>query len=216
MLKQLCHTCPRTSASSCTLSGVRQLMELSRTVSSSSSSSNSRNACSVFPNRNACAGPKSWSDAYSARASRGFATITDVEASKGAGKRPLETWEEIDQHYVKAPSLENYKRPKNAPLPTDLKRSDYHQFMRGKPSRWQRQLIGPAVGSALFCFCVCEFAYAMFKLKPDDFEWIEEERARAKAARGILDIQMLKNEKLREQKAVMLSSGGGVPVGEEA
>ncbi|CAD7939858.1 unnamed protein product [Amoebophrya sp. A120] len=135
--------------------------------------------------------------------------VTDVEtASRGGKNRPLESWEEVEKHHLKIPTLDNYKRPKNAPLPTELTRADYHQFMRGKPRRWQQQTVCPAVGAALICFTFCEMAYAMFKLKPDDFDWIEEERARARAARERIDLELRRREKESKTEAKKILQGG--------
>merc|ERR1711920_836683 len=105
--------------------------------------------------------------------SSGFATSTS---------RALETWEEVELHRPKAPTLDGYVRPAGAPEQSELTRDQYHQFMMGKPSRYSIELRNFLMGLGVVSFCLSEFAYTIYKLRPDGLDWIDEERKRAEAA----------------------------------
>ena len=50
--------------------------------------------------------------------------------------------------------------------------------MRGKPTRFTKEFKALLCAVGIFCFYSGEMAFAIYKLKPDDFECIEEERVR--------------------------------------
>ena len=97
---------------------------------------------------------------------------------------PLSTWEEVERNRPRVPTLEGYRRPARAPQQQDIPREDFHRFMMGRapkiPEQW-RAFVG---GFVLFSWCIGACAFTMYKLRPDDFEWLEEERNKAEAAKA--------------------------------
>ena len=129
---------------------------------------------------------------------RFFSTSTAVTPKHPETGRPLETWEEIDLNAPKIPTLDGYERPKGAPLPSDITREQYHRFMKGKPQRFTREFKAVMAGLSIFCFYTAEMAFSIYKLKPDDFEWIEEERDRARKAKDKIDRRIARMEAQKE------------------
>lgn len=107
-----------------------------------------------------------------------------TEQHQSGKEKPLEVWEEIELNRPMVPSLDGYQRPRAAPLPSQLSREQYHQFMRGKPQAFSREFRVFLSGLCVMCFIIGEMAFTMYQLKPDDFDWMEEERAKAKAAKA--------------------------------
>ncbi|CAK9030390.1 unnamed protein product [Durusdinium trenchii] len=108
--------------------------------------------------------------------------------------RPLETWEEVELHRPKAPTLEGYVRPVGAPEQFDISREQYHQFMMGKPARYSQELRIFLMGLGVVSFCIAEFAFTVYKLRPDDLDWVDEERKRAAAAKARIEARIAKQE----------------------
>mmetsp|Transcript_2610 Transcript_2610/g.3151 ORF Transcript_2610/g.3151 Transcript_2610/m.3151 type:complete len:116 (+) Transcript_2610:2-349(+) len=106
----------------------------------------------------------------------------------------MEAWEEVELHRPKAPTLEGYVRPAGAPEQFDIPREQYHQFMLGKPNRYSLELRNFLMGIAVVSFCLAEFAFTVYKMKPDDLEWIDEERRRAEAAKARIDARVKAQE----------------------
>merc|ERR1711920_1097221 len=123
--------------------------------------------------------------------SSGFATSTS---------RALETWEEVELHRPKAPTLEGYVRPSGAPEQSELTRDQYHQFMMGKPAKYSWELRNFLMGLGVVSFCLSEFAYTIYKLKPDDLDWVDEERKRAAAAKARIDARIQAQQQKLEQQ----------------
>mmetsp|Transcript_35044 Transcript_35044/g.69162 ORF Transcript_35044/g.69162 Transcript_35044/m.69162 type:complete len:161 (+) Transcript_35044:148-630(+) len=95
----------------------------------------------------------------------------------------LETWQEVDMNRPRVPKVEDYVRPKKAPDPNQLTREQFRQFMRGKPQRFSvelQQFIGAWI---ILGFISSEVMLTLYIMRPDDFEWVEEERARLEAAK---------------------------------
>merc|ERR1719171_2612420 len=111
-------------------------------------------------------------------------------ASTSAAPRAMDTWEEVELHRPKAPSLEGYVRPHGAPEQFDLTRDQYHQFMMGKPGRYSMELKNFLMGIGVLSFCLGEFAFTIYKLRPDDLDWIEEERQKAAAAKARIEARI--------------------------
>jgi hypothetical protein len=82
---------------------------------------------------------------------------------------------------ARIPALEGYQRPERAPLPENLRREQFHQFMMGKQDKYPVELKTYVLAFALFSWIVGLAAFTFHKLKPDDFEWIEEQRNKAEA-----------------------------------
>mmetsp|Transcript_23487 Transcript_23487/g.51528 ORF Transcript_23487/g.51528 Transcript_23487/m.51528 type:complete len:169 (+) Transcript_23487:91-597(+) len=115
-------------------------------------------------------------------------------SSSSAAARPMETWEEVELHRPKAPTLEGYVKPAGAPEQFDIPREQYHQFMLGKPARYSVELRNFLMGLAVVSFCFAEFAFTIYKLKPDDMDWIDEERQRAAAAKARIEAKIAAKE----------------------
>ena len=102
---------------------------------------------------------------------------------------------------ARVPTLEGYRRPDKAPLPESLTRDRFHQFMMGRPAKVPVELKTYALATVLFAWCVGLTAFTFHKMKPDDFEWIEEQRNKAEAYKE----RMLLNE--RKEKELEQGSG---------
>eukprot|EP00435_Cladocopium_sp_Y103_P030089 s835_g7.t1 len=113
-------------------------------------------------------------------------------ASNSTAPRPLETWEEVELHRPKAPTLEGYVRPVGAPEQNSIPREQYHQFMLGKPARYSQELRIFLMGLGVVSFCLAEFAFTVYKLRPDDLDWVDEERKRAAAAKARIEARIAK------------------------
>uniref|UniRef100_A0A0G4HDH9 Transmembrane protein n=1 Tax=Chromera velia CCMP2878 TaxID=1169474 RepID=A0A0G4HDH9_9ALVE len=106
-----------------------------------------------------------------------------TEAGARTGTKKLETWQEVDMNRPRVPKVEDYVRPKKAPDPNQLTREQFRQFMRGKPQRFSvelQQFIGAWI---ILGFISSEVMLTLYIMRPDDFEWVEEERARLEAAK---------------------------------
>jgi len=106
----------------------------------------------------------------------------------------MDTWEEVEQHRPKAPSVEGYIRPVGAPEQFDVTREQYHQFMMGKPARYSYELRNFLMGLGMVSFCTAEFAFTIYKLKPDDLDWVDEERTKAAAAKARIEAKIAKQQ----------------------
>eukprot|EP00928_Gymnodinium_smaydae_P019158 TRINITY_DN17324_c2_g1_i1.p1 TRINITY_DN17324_c2_g1~~TRINITY_DN17324_c2_g1_i1.p1 ORF type:complete len:188 (+),score=37.82 TRINITY_DN17324_c2_g1_i1:81-566(+) len=104
--------------------------------------------------------------------------------------RAMETWEEVELHRPRAPTLEGYVRPAGAPEQFDLAREQYHQFMMGKPAKYSVELRTFLMGLGVVSFCLAEFAFTIYKLRPDDLDWVDEERQRAAAAKARIEARL--------------------------
>ena len=89
--------------------------------------------------------------------------------------------EQVRRSLARVPTLEGYQRPEKAPLPEDLRRERFHQFMMGKPDKYPIELKTYALFVFLCSWCVGLCAFTFYKMRPDDFEWIEEHRSKAEA-----------------------------------
>lgn len=111
-------------------------------------------------------------------------------SSSTTAQRPMEVWEEVELNRPRAPTLEGYTRPKNAPEQFDITRSQFHEFMKGRPGRFSKEFRIFLTGVGIAAFVFGEMAFTVWKLKPEDFAWVEEERERAAKARAKLDERM--------------------------
>ena len=87
--------------------------------------------------------------------------------------------EDIQRGMARVPTLEGYKRPDKAPLPENLSRDRFHQFMMGRPNKYPIELKTYLLAFALVSWVIGLMAFTFHKLKPDDFDWIEEQRNKA-------------------------------------
>eukprot|EP00927_Polykrikos_kofoidii_P086130 TRINITY_DN9560_c0_g1_i1.p1 TRINITY_DN9560_c0_g1~~TRINITY_DN9560_c0_g1_i1.p1 ORF type:complete len:170 (-),score=33.33 TRINITY_DN9560_c0_g1_i1:175-684(-) len=115
---------------------------------------------------------------------------TMATSAADATPRPMETWEEVELHRPRAPTLDGYVRPAGAPNADDITREQYHQFMKGKPAKYSTELRTFLMGMAVVSFCTAEFAFTIYKMKPDDLDWVDEERVRAAAAKARIEARI--------------------------
>merc|ERR1719440_282145 len=115
--------------------------------------------------------------------------------------RAMETWEEVELHRPKAPTLEGYVRPAGAPEQFELTRDQYHQFMMGKPGRYSMELRNFLLGLAVVSFIFAEFSFTIYKLRPDDLDWVDEERQRAAAAKERIQARIKAQEESQQQQS---------------
>merc|ERR1712187_890530 len=113
--------------------------------------------------------------------------------------RAMETWEEVELHRPKAPTLEGYVRPVGAPEQNDLTRDQYHQFMMGKPAKYSVELRNFLMGLGVVSFCLAEFAFTLYKLRPYDLDWGDEEQRAAAAAKARIDARIAAQEQTQQQ-----------------
>ena len=104
------------------------------------------------------------------------------------------TPEEIQRQMVRIPTLEGYRRPEKAPLPENLNRERFHQFMMGKPDKYPIELKTYLLAFVLVAWVIGLASFTFYKLKPDDFDWIEEQRNKAEAYKE----RMLEKQKQAE------------------
>merc|ERR1719162_2050609 len=124
--------------------------------------------------------------------SRGILRVTGRGAA--TTPKPMDTWEEVEMHRPRAPTLEGYIRPAGAPEQFDIPRDQYHQFMLGKPMKYSVELRNFLMGLGVVSFVLAEFAFTIYKLKPDDLDWVDEERQRAAAAKARIDARLAAEE----------------------
>lgn len=48
------------------------------------------------------------------------------------------------------------------------------------------------MGLGVVSFCLAEFAFTVYKLRPDDLDWVDEERKRAAAAKARIEARIAK------------------------
>ncbi len=96
---------------------------------------------------------------------------------------------------ARVPTLEGYKRPEKAPLPEDLTRERFHQFMMGRPNKVPVEFKTSLIAFCAFSWVIGLTAFTFNKMKPDDFEWIEEQRNKAEAYKE----KMLKQQQLEKE-----------------
>ena len=94
--------------------------------------------------------------------------------------------EHVRKSLARIPTLEGYQRPEKAPLPENLGRERFHQFMMGKQDKYPIELKTYALFVCLVSWCVGACAFTFYKMRPDDFDWIEEHRNKAEAYRDRL------------------------------
>lgn len=97
---------------------------------------------------------------------------------------PRNIWEEVERNRPRVPTLDGYRRPAKAPQQQEIPREEFHRFMMGRAPRVPEQWRAFVGGFVLFSWCVGACALTMYKLRPDDFEWLEEERNKAEAAKA--------------------------------
>ncbi|KAF8820268.1 hypothetical protein IE077_003350 [Cardiosporidium cionae] len=95
----------------------------------------------------------------------------------------LESWEEVELNRPKVPTLENYQRPPSSPSPNNLPRESFHSFMKGKPQRFSKELKIALTGWFFFLWFVGLNWLTLYLMRPDDFSWVDEERARLENAK---------------------------------
>jgi len=98
----------------------------------------------------------------------------------------LSALEEVERHRPMVPTLADYERPAKAPKEFDLKRDDFHKFMKGKPERFSNELRVFLTGVSLIFWAFGATYFTMYQLRPDDFGWVEEERKRLEAVKAKL------------------------------
>ncbi|OEH79465.1 uncharacterized protein LOC34619700 [Cyclospora cayetanensis] len=76
-----------------------------------------------------------------------------------------------------------YQRPQGAPDPRSISREQFHQFMYGKPQRFSKELKVAVMGCTLAGFGIGITWLTVYIMRPDDFEWVEEERKRIQEAK---------------------------------
>mmetsp|Transcript_80160 Transcript_80160/g.124920 ORF Transcript_80160/g.124920 Transcript_80160/m.124920 type:complete len:147 (+) Transcript_80160:78-518(+) len=129
----------------------------------------------------------------------GRRTVATSTAHRSAATpRAMQTWEEVELHRPKAPTLEGYVRPAGAPEQFDTTREQYHQFMLGKPGRYSMELRNFLLGLGVVSFIFAEFAFTIYKLRPDDLDWVDEERQRAAAAKARIEARIKQEEQTQK------------------
>ena len=103
-------------------------------------------------------------------------------------------WEEVERNRPRVPNLEGYRRPAKAPQQQEIPREEFHRFMMGRAPRVPEQWRAFVGGFVLFSWCVGACALTMYKLRPDDFEWLEEERNKAEAAKARITKKLAQQE----------------------
>ncbi|CEM18286.1 unnamed protein product [Vitrella brassicaformis CCMP3155] len=115
-----------------------------------------------------------WSDGGRRHYNKPFKSYWEY---KPMDNRPLETWEEVEMNRPRNPSVnEGYARPTKAPTQFELTREQFHQFMRGTPKAFSPRLKGNLTAIGLVMFMAFEMAFTFYQMRPDDFEWVEDER----------------------------------------
>eukprot|EP00928_Gymnodinium_smaydae_P063059 TRINITY_DN46757_c0_g1_i1.p2 TRINITY_DN46757_c0_g1~~TRINITY_DN46757_c0_g1_i1.p2 ORF type:complete len:165 (-),score=46.80 TRINITY_DN46757_c0_g1_i1:255-749(-) len=130
---------------------------------------------------------------------RNLAAAAGGGAAASTAPRAMETWEEVELHRPRAPTLEGYVRPAGAPEQFDLAREQYHQFMMGKPAKYSVELRTFLMGLGVVSFCLAEFAFTIYKLRPDDLDWVDEERQRAAAAKARIEARLAAQQQKEQQ-----------------
>ncbi|KAL8454932.1 hypothetical protein Emag_001298 [Eimeria magna] len=97
----------------------------------------------------------------------------------------LPPWEEVEAQRPLAPDPYDgtYQMPQGAPDARNLSRQQFHQFMKGKPQRFSKELKVAMMGVSLTVFGVGMTWLTVYLMRPDDFEWVEEERRRIQEAK---------------------------------
>ncbi|KAL8275804.1 hypothetical protein Esti_000367 [Eimeria stiedai] len=97
----------------------------------------------------------------------------------------LSPWEEVEAQRPLAPDPYDgtYEMPRGAPDVRNLSRQQFHQFMKGKPQRFSKELKVAMMGVSLTVFGVGMTWLTVHLMRPDDFEWVEEERRRIQEAK---------------------------------
>lgn len=80
--------------------------------------------------------------------------------------------------------------PDNAPNVSRVPRSEYHRFMLGKPTRFHRDFRVFFFGLSITALILGEMSFALFQLRPDDFDFVKEERDRAQNAKERIDARI--------------------------
>ncbi|CDJ50667.1 hypothetical protein, conserved [Eimeria brunetti] len=93
-----------------------------------------------------------------------------------------------------------YKMPEGAPDPHSLSRARFHQFMHGKPQRFSKELKVTVMGCTLAGFGVGVTWLTAYIMRPDDFEWVEEERKRIQEAKERIQSRIDKAQLLQQQE----------------
>lgn len=117
--------------------------------------------------------------------SSGHVNNTHSENSKNNKISKSTTWLEVERMRPRAPNPWDgtYQWPAAAPDPLEIKRESFHAFMHGKQEMFSRELKVFVYGWAMAGLLVGLTALTIYVMAPDDFEWVEEERARMERAK---------------------------------
>lgn len=122
-----------------------------------------------------------------ARGARYFGSMNLAAKSKGpAGS--LEHFHPADIVEAQRPLAPDpydgtYKMPQGAPDARNLTRQQFHQFMHGKPQRFSKELKVAIMGVSLTAVGIGVTWLTAYIMRPDDFQWVEEERKRIQEAK---------------------------------
>ncbi|KAL8429823.1 hypothetical protein ACSSS7_006271 [Eimeria intestinalis] len=105
--------------------------------------------------------------------------------SSSSSSVQLPPWEEVEAQRPLAPDPYDgtYQMPRGAPDSRNISRQQFHQFMKGKPQRFSKELKVAVMGVSLTVFGVGMTWLTVYLMRPDDFEWVEEERKRIQDAK---------------------------------
>lgn len=85
-------------------------------------------------------------------------------------------WEEIHMFQPRVPHPHDYDWPKGAPDPLDTPRERFHEFMRGRPIPFTVSVGRNLYRNLGFTFFFV-LSYGGYQaMRPDDFQWVDEER----------------------------------------
>ncbi len=80
--------------------------------------------------------------------------------------------------------------PDSAPNVSRVPRSEYHRFMLGKPTRFHKDFRVFFFGLSITALILGECSFALFQLRPDDFDFVKEERDRAQKAKERIEARI--------------------------
>ncbi|KAL8428192.1 hypothetical protein Efla_005294 [Eimeria flavescens] len=123
------------------------------------------------------------------------------ESRRSPPEQQLPPWEEVEAQRPLAPDPYDgtYKMPCGAPDARSISRQQFHQFMKGKPQRFSKELKVAAMGVSLMTFGVGVTCLTVYLMRPDDFEWVEEERRRIQEAKERIQRRIDEANRLQEK-----------------
>lgn len=129
--------------------------------------------------------------------SRRHKSFQEGSTTASGERRVLTKLEETQMYQPRVPHPEAYEWPKGAPNPHDARREQYHEFMRGRPFCFTANVTTVLYRLGGFGLSLVLVIISYRILRPDDFQWVDEERKRLLAARKKLDRIKAQQERQR-------------------